>query len=72
MVCISQMQTVENSLFQSLTVRGDRERSPAVGEKVVVRCHGFRCLAYRDKEGVWRSVSDGRELRGAVEVVLRF
>ena len=25
-----------------------------IGERVVVRCNGFRCLAYCDRDGIWR------------------
>ena len=39
--------------------------------EAVVRCKGFQCLAYRDKEGKWRGVS-GEEVLEVLEVVLRF
>jgi hypothetical protein len=41
-------------------------------EEAVVRCKGFQCLAYRDKDGVWRSVANDEELPEVLAVVLRF
>jgi hypothetical protein len=45
-------------------------RLPAPGERAIVRCPGFRCLAYRDGKGKWRSTHGGRELPEVLEVVL--
>jgi hypothetical protein len=44
---------------------------PKRAAEAVVRCKGIQCMAYRDKDGVWRSVADDRELE-VLEVVLRF
>ena len=41
---------------------------PPIGETVWVQCEGFRTLAYRDDKGRWRTVADGRELKGVVKV----
>ena len=45
---------------------------PAHGERVVVRCAGFRCLAYRDTKGKWRNAHGDQELPEVIEVILRF
>jgi hypothetical protein len=44
---------------------------PKKAAQAVVRCQGFRCTAYQDKNGVWRSVADDAELE-VLEVVFRF
>lgn len=41
------------------------------GGDAVVRCKGFRCAAYLDSEGVWRSPADGQALE-VIEVLMRF
>ncbi len=46
-----------------------QKRVPLMGQQVVVQCEGFRCLAYLDVEGRWRSVYDGRELPRVLEIV---
>jgi hypothetical protein len=43
------------------------ERTQAV--PVHVQCDGFRCLAYRDKNGVWVDYHNGKPLTGTVKVV---
>ncbi len=48
----------------------DLSGRPAPGERAIVRCHGFQCLAYRDSQGRWREASDKRLLE-VLEVVLR-
>lgn len=45
---------------------------PPPGERVVVRCQGFKCLAYRDTKGVWRADKDDKELSEVLEIVFRF
>lgn len=45
---------------------------PAVGERVIVRCPGFRCLAYLDAKGKWRDANKGTELPEVLEVLLQF
>jgi hypothetical protein len=49
------------------TEKGPKSRR----EEAVVRCKGFRCMAYRDKNGIWRSASDDKELE-VLEVILWF
>ncbi|HLH52837.1 MAG TPA: hypothetical protein VKY92_04400 [Verrucomicrobiae bacterium] len=39
--------------------------------QALVRCKGFRCAAYQDKDGIWRSAADDSELE-VLEVILRF
>ena len=41
------------------------------GADAVVRCKGFRCGAYLDEDGVWRSPADGERLE-VLEVLIRF
>ena len=51
----------------------DSERPlPRIGEQVVVQCEGYRCLAYRDKEGKWRSAQGGEELPNVLKVLQQF
>ena len=38
------------------------QRLPVVGHNVVVQCKGFRCLAYRTKEGKWIDALHEKEL----------
>ena len=45
---------------------------PLTGERAVVRCPGFTCLAYRDPNGTWRMDKDDSELPQVLEVVFRF
>jgi len=45
---------------------------PPIGERVVVRCADFRCLAYRDAEGKWRDARNDKELPEVLEVVMKF
>jgi hypothetical protein len=40
---------------------------PAV--PVQVQGEGFRCLAYRDENGVWLNYHSGKRLKGEVKVV---
>ena len=49
----------------------DRENTalPPADEVVLVQCEKFRCLAYRDKHGKWRSPFSKMELNGVVQVI---
>ena len=38
-------------------------------EVVLVQCEKFRCLAFRDKYGKWRSPFSKMELNGVVQVI---
>jgi hypothetical protein len=42
---------------------------PAIGEQVLVQAEGFRCLAFRDKDGKWRYTFHQGELQGTIRVV---
>jgi hypothetical protein len=46
--------------------------TPAPGERAVVRCDGFQCLAYRDSTGRWREASDKKRLPQVLDIILRF
>jgi len=52
--------------------RGKERELPAPGERVMVRCHDFRCLAYRDAEGKWRDAEHDKELPEVIEVLSDF
>jgi hypothetical protein len=43
--------------------------NPPVDEVVLVQCEKFRCLAFRDKHGKWRSPFSKMELNGVVQVI---
>ncbi|MGD0085919.1 MAG: hypothetical protein ABSC24_02200 [Verrucomicrobiota bacterium] len=53
------------------TANGENTSSPAppVGEVVLVQCEKFRCLAFRDKHGKWRSPFSKMELNNVVGVI---
>jgi len=38
------------------------------GQSVIVRCAGFSCLAYCDRDGVWRSVFGNRPLPEILDI----
>ena len=46
-----------------------REKLPPVAQTALVQCQGFRCLAYRDKEGKWRSFHRPGEVLGVIKVL---
>ena len=46
-------------------------QKPLRQPQALVRCEGFRCAAYQDKDGVWRSATDDSKLE-VLEVILRF
>jgi hypothetical protein len=41
---------------------------PPIGEYVWVQCQGYRTMAYRDKEGLWRRLSNDKEVTGIIKV----
>jgi hypothetical protein len=40
-----------------------------MGEQVLVQAEGFRCLAFRDKDGKWRNAFSRDELQGTIRVI---
>jgi hypothetical protein len=42
---------------------------PPIGKEVLVQCEGFRGLAYRNHAGRWKSVFEGMNLTGYVEII---
>jgi hypothetical protein len=42
---------------------------PPAGEIALVQGEGFRCMAYRDKEGKWRDYIRRMELPGKITVI---
>jgi len=55
----------------SSTSNGENENGalPPVDEMVLVQCKHFRCLAFRDKHGKWRSPFSKMELHNVVHVI---
>jgi putative nucleotidyltransferase with HDIG domain len=53
------------------TVRSEpaQKQVPAPGDRVLVRCLGFKCLAHRATDGTWRSVFGNRILSDVLEVL---
>jgi hypothetical protein len=51
--------------------KGEPERQSRKAAEAVVRCAGFQCMAYKDKNGIWHSVADDKELQ-VLEVVMLF
>jgi len=49
--------------------RGKAEKPLPLAVPVQVQCEGYRCLAYRDKEGHWINYHNGQPLKGTVKVV---
>jgi hypothetical protein len=55
---------------QSLDLAEENEEdSPFTLEFHMVQTTGFRCMAYRSREGKWRGAFDHRELRGKIRVL---
>ena len=46
-----------------------QEQLPPIGEPVWVQCDGFRCLAYLDTKGAWRTFYDDSKLSGILKVL---
>jgi hypothetical protein len=44
---------------------------PTVVRPVQVQFNGFRCLAYRDKNGTWREFKSGKVLAGNLRKIER-
>ena len=42
---------------------------PPVGLNVWVQCEGFRCLAYRTKDGKWMTAIGNKEVKDVIHVV---
>ena len=42
---------------------------PPVGQPAWVWCAGYRTMATLDAKGVWRSLADGKELKGVVRAI---
>jgi GH24 family phage-related lysozyme (muramidase) len=47
----------------------EQESLPPAGVPVWVRCEGYRTMAYRDKDGLWRTVGDGKVLTGVIGMI---
>jgi hypothetical protein len=46
-----------------------QKQAVSAGEPVWVQCDGFRCLAYVNQRGEWRSYSSGARLSDGVTVL---
>jgi hypothetical protein len=42
---------------------------PPVGLNVWVQCEGYRCLAYRTKDGKWLTAIGNKEVKDVIRVV---
>ncbi|HKW30623.1 MAG TPA: hypothetical protein VJT54_14905 [Verrucomicrobiae bacterium] len=42
---------------------------PPAGLNVWVQCEGFRCLAYRTKDGKWMTAIGNKEVKDVIRVV---
>jgi GH24 family phage-related lysozyme (muramidase) len=42
---------------------------PPVGLNVWVQCEGFRCLAYRTKDGKWMTAIGHKEVKDVIRVL---
>jgi hypothetical protein len=42
---------------------------PPVGLNVWVQCDGFRCLAYRTKDGKWMTAFGNKEVKDVIRVL---
>ena len=47
------------------------EQSPEIGKSYIVQCDGYKCVAVIEKDGRWKSVFTGNELRSVINVVDR-
>jgi len=45
------------------------ESSPFILEFFMVQGAGFRCMAYRDPNGVWRNAFNNEELMGEIYIL---
>ena len=50
-------------------VEDSSEASPFIIEFFMVQGAGFRCMAYRHRDGKWHGAFDNEELPGAVRVL---
>jgi hypothetical protein len=57
--------------MEETTVRQEG-RELRTGEQVLVQCEGYRCLAFRDRQGKWRSAPGGQELPKVLRVLQQF
>jgi hypothetical protein len=51
---------------QPTRAAGEEDESPFLLEFFMVQGFGFRCMAYRDDYGRWRTAFDNQELAGHV------
>jgi hypothetical protein len=42
---------------------------PAIEEQALVQAEGFRCLAFRERDGQWKDAFSRGKLRGAIQVI---
>ena len=62
------MMSIMSALHQTTEAGDQRARHPRRVKEAIVRCQGFRCLAYLDSEGKWRNAYDDKELPEVIEV----
>jgi hypothetical protein len=52
-----------------LTIGAQLRKRPPVYRCSLVRCKGFKCLAYKDPEDNWRNAHDGTLLPEVLEIL---
>ena len=63
-------QAVFNDRINGAKLPGEGDwASPFVHEFFMVQGSGFRCMAYRNRDGKWRGAFDNEELPGAIRVL---
>ena len=48
---------------------GEKRRATRSGNRAIVQCDGYRCLAYVDGEGKWRNVANDVLVPQVTEIV---
>src|SRR5438128_12539380 len=66
------LDAVENGAQTQDNGAAKERKLPPQGQRVMVRCRGFRCLAYLDKDGKWRNSSNNEELTEVLEVLYQW
>ena len=57
------------SLADQVKQAANESSDPLDGPSFRVQCKGFRCLAYRDRQGAWRSYFNHQLLPPVLEVL---
>jgi hypothetical protein len=67
------MESKRNGIQQQseprLSADNEGGASPFIVEFFMVQGIGFRCMAYRDHDGMWRSAFDNKALSGCIRIL---